>query len=593
MKKSIYPGSFDPITKWHLDMIERSARQTDTLLVWVGQNPDKKYMFSFPERVDMIDRAIKSDIENALNIQVRAFSGLLVDFSYKQNVDTIIKWLRSSSDFEYEKSLHQAGETQKLDIETVLLIADQTKSHISSSMTKGVLKDQWNITDYTTLNVKHALEARMMWQYMVGVTGTIGSGKSYITQRFVELWDKYNIPVFDIDLDKIGHYILWEWTEPGYKKAREELAQEFGPEIMQSDGFIDRKILWPIVFGDPEKRNRLDEILKTPLQLQIRQEMIGKKWIILLNGALLAESGNTNLMNNNTLLIWVDEQVQSDRLKWRWHDNDEIQRRINSQYSSEKKQAILQSNIQSDKYGSLLNIENNGDNSEEIEALFLQMVSNVDIYGELRIQSMFEKLNIWDKFLKTYHMLKSMHDSPERAYHNWFHIVACLNHLYTVKSHLDEQGFKEIFLSILFHDSIYKVPSQQAQNEAESAQLAQNTLKELWFDTQTIDQVVRLINLTANHSVGSWDKVAAYMMDIDMSIIWTPWHVYQKYMTQVRQEYSCYNDQDYHMWRSEFLKNTLWKLVFATPYFHDKYNTQAQENMRKELEILQSYLAKY
>jgi len=246
MKKAIYPGSFDPATLWHKDAIKRAATQTDELTVWVWQNPNKNYMFSFPEKVHIIEGAIKDEVENGLNIKVKPFSWLLVDFAYKQWIGTIIKGIRGQGDTEYEQMLHTAWETQKLWIETMLLFAAQDKTHISSSMTKWILKEQWNISEYVTLNVKHALESRMMDQYIVWVTGTIWAWKSYITEQFVQLWEKHNIPVHDIDLDKIGHYILWAWTEPGYIKVRQELAVEFGEEIVWKQN-LEIQIPWIIM----------------------------------------------------------------------------------------------------------------------------------------------------------------------------------------------------------------------------------------------------------------------------------------------------------------------------------------------------------
>ena len=595
MKKAIYPGSFDPATLWHKDAIKRAATQTDELTVWVWQNPNKNYMFSFPEKVHIIEGAIKDEVENGLNIKVKPFSWLLVDFAYKQWIGTIIKGIRGQGDTEYEQMLHTAWETQKLWIETMLLFAAQDKTHISSSMTKWILKEQWNISEYVTLNVKHALESRMMDQYIVWVTGTIWAWKSYITEQFVQLWEKHNIPVHDIDLDKIGHYILWAWTEPGYIKVRQELAVEFGEEIVWKDGFIDRKILGPIVFWDAEKRKRLDEILKTPINLQIRQEMKGKKWIMLINGALLAESGNTDTMNNNVVLVWVDQKVQAERLKGRWHDNDEIARRLGSQYTTEKKKDILLGNINRSKYGSLLDFENNWDNADEIERQFFKMVNKADIYGELRIKSVLKKLWIEDKFLEIYSLVKTPHDWVERAYHNWFHIVACFNHLYDIKNDIDEKGFHELMFAFMFHDIVYDASRIEPKgiNEKESAEFARQELTKLNIPGLDIDRVVHLIHITADHETDSGNLVDAYMIDIDMSILWTPWHVYSKYMNQVREEFSCFPDEPYNAWRIQFLKGQIGKNIFSTPYFHDKFHDRSQENIAKEIVILESRIKQW
>jgi putative protein kinase ArgK-like GTPase of G3E family len=104
------------------------------------------------------------------------------------------------------------------------LLTKADKMHVSSSATKAILKEQGKIDEYVTLNVKHALEARLLGQYLFGVTGTIGAGKSYITDQFVALGEKYAIPVHNLDLDKVGHKILGEYTEPGYLALRQKLA---------------------------------------------------------------------------------------------------------------------------------------------------------------------------------------------------------------------------------------------------------------------------------------------------------------------------------------------------------------------------------
>lgn len=586
MKRAIYPWSFDPVTKWHLDMIQRSAEKSDTLIVWVGKNADKNYMFSFPEKVRLLEWAIKSGINDTLNIQVESFSWLLVDHAYKQEIDTIIKGVRNSTDVSYEEMLHRAGETQELWIDTIMLFASQDKTHVSSSMARWILKVQWDINDFVTLNVKHALEARLMWQYLVWVTWTIWSWKSYITQQLVELGLENNIETHDIDLDKIGHYILCEWCDPVYIKIRQKLVETFWSEILWEDWFVDRKVLWPIVFWDSNKLKQLDEILKTPIQLQIREEMKDKKWLLLLNWALLAESWTTNLTNNNSVVIWVDSKIQEKRLTWRWHNSDEIKRRINSQFSSLEKQEIIEEEIHNTKYGKLLPFINNGDNALEIEQMFFQMLSNVDIYWELRIKSVLHELWISGKFQEIYNSLKLQYDAPERAYHNWSHIVDCLDKLYQVKHVITQEDFHKIFFSILYHDVIYNPQAKLQRNEIESAQVAKEALEKLNLPENIIHRVVDLITKTADHNVSS--DIEAYMMDIDMSILWSDWERYLQYSQQVRQEYSSFSNDQYKQGRLHFLQWLLNKKIFYTEYFDKKYTDQARDNIQKEIVMLES-----
>gem|GEM_PF-2357196 len=99
-------------------------------------------MFSFPERVEMIKQATQRGIESVANIEVLPFSGLLVDFAFEHGVTTIARGIRGGNDLENESLLHWVGESQKLGIDTVFLMARQDQTHISSSTTKAILKEQ-------------------------------------------------------------------------------------------------------------------------------------------------------------------------------------------------------------------------------------------------------------------------------------------------------------------------------------------------------------------------------------------------------------------------------------------------------------------
>jgi len=583
MKKAIYSWSFDPFTKWHKDILKRAWDKFDQVIVWVGQNPDKKYMFSFPERVEMIKQATQRGIESVANIEVLPFSGLLVDFAFEHGVTTIARGIRGGNDLENESLLHWVGESQKLGIDTVFLMARQDQTHISSSTTKAILKEQWLIQDYVTLNVKHFLEARMMGQYLVGVTGTIGAGKSYITQKFVELWEANQIPVHNIDLDKIGHWILQTAPSQGYQQIRQQLIAYFGQEIQGSDGFIDRKILWEIVFNHPEKRKILDEILYNPILLKIRKEMTGKKWIILLNGALLAESGITNLSNNNIVLVWVNHETQQHRLSERDLSGEQIETRIKSQYSNELKKSKISEHIQDSWYGYLNEFENSGANAPEISQLFDKVLSSVDIFWELRIQSVFHSLGKEALWQDLYAKLKLCYDDPKRLYHNWFHIVACLNHLYEIKSILHQDDFHQLFLAILFHDSIYDISAKKWENEEKSALLSAQRLEDLQLSPALISRVQELIMLTASHTIQTNDDIGKYMIDIDLAILGQSWEFYQEYQKSIRHEYASVWEALYTEGRIKFLQSMLTRRLFQTDYFYEKYELQAKENIQKEL----------
>lgn len=132
---AVYPGSFDPITNGHLDIIIRAAKVCDKLIVAVLENPDKKNpLFSIEERVDLIKRVTK-DIKN---VEVESFKGLLVNYAKNKNAKVIVKGLRAVTDFEYE--LQMAMMNNKLDenIETIFMMTSNKYSFLSSSLVKQV-----------------------------------------------------------------------------------------------------------------------------------------------------------------------------------------------------------------------------------------------------------------------------------------------------------------------------------------------------------------------------------------------------------------------------------------------------------------------
>lgn len=132
MRIAVYPGSFDPITNGHLDVIERASRLYDKLVVGVLSNGNKKPLFDADERVEMI----KTVTEHLENVEVDTFEGLLVDFASSKNATVIVKGLRTVADFEYEFQMALLNKALNPEYETMFMMTDTKYSYISSSMVK-------------------------------------------------------------------------------------------------------------------------------------------------------------------------------------------------------------------------------------------------------------------------------------------------------------------------------------------------------------------------------------------------------------------------------------------------------------------------
>ncbi|GGG89199.1 phosphopantetheine adenylyltransferase [Polaribacter pacificus] len=137
MKRAVFPGSFDPITLGHVDIINRGLTLFDELIIAIGVNADKNYMFSLEERKQFIEETYK----NEPKIKVMTYEGLTVNFCNEVNAEFILRGLRNPGDFEFEKAI--AHTNRKLsEIETVFLLTSSGKSYISSSIVRDVVKNK-------------------------------------------------------------------------------------------------------------------------------------------------------------------------------------------------------------------------------------------------------------------------------------------------------------------------------------------------------------------------------------------------------------------------------------------------------------------
>ncbi len=156
MRRAIYPGSFDPITAGHLDVIHRAARLFDELVVAVAHNDQKKSMFSTEERIALI----RESIAGAGNIRVASFDGLLVEFAKRESAVAVVRGLRAISDFEFE--FQMALMNRKLDatIETIFLTPREEYTYLSSRIVKEIARLGGNVEAFVPPSVVRALREK-------------------------------------------------------------------------------------------------------------------------------------------------------------------------------------------------------------------------------------------------------------------------------------------------------------------------------------------------------------------------------------------------------------------------------------------------
>lgn len=157
MTTALYPGSFDPITFGHLDVIERAAKLFDRLIIAVAQNGDKQPLFAAGERVDMIRECTGS----RANIEVVTFDGLLVDFAKSAGAGAVVRGLRAVTDFEYEFQMALMNKTLSPDLETVFLTSREAFTYISSRVIKEVARLGGDIAKFVPPGVAAALHRKL------------------------------------------------------------------------------------------------------------------------------------------------------------------------------------------------------------------------------------------------------------------------------------------------------------------------------------------------------------------------------------------------------------------------------------------------
>ena len=153
---AVYPGSFDPLTNGHVDIIERGARLFDRIVLAVSVNPDKRPLFSVEERIEILREVFRS----RPNVEVESFNGLLVDYAHTRGADVIVRGLRAISDFEYEMQMALMNRRLEPQIETVFMMPAETYSYLSSRLVREISQFGGSVSGLVPHSVEEQLKKK-------------------------------------------------------------------------------------------------------------------------------------------------------------------------------------------------------------------------------------------------------------------------------------------------------------------------------------------------------------------------------------------------------------------------------------------------
>lgn len=322
--EAIYAVSGDPWTKGHTDIVKRALQIFDTVIVAIGMNPKKSYTFSLGMRKKLAQVSLAKYMDR---LEVVTFEGLLVDFAYTRGVKTIIRGIRDDLDFNFEKSMFQVNITQK-GVDEIFLFPRPEVEFISSSAVRELQRNQGDITKYVDLRVKQAMEVHLSNQRLIGITGTVGAGKTYMANKLCEIGRKnMKMDFHNIELDTIGRDLLSKDTRTFARNMRLNLinAWEDCSLLVDPKGtqqFIDIKKLASKIFSQASALAVYNQYSMGPILFELQNQLRGKTGFIFINSALLIEGQLTKLCNNNVLFITAPDL--SGRMDGQFSENRKI-----------------------------------------------------------------------------------------------------------------------------------------------------------------------------------------------------------------------------------------------------------------------------
>lgn len=161
MRRAIYPGSFDPVTNGHLDIIERGCKLFDEIIIGILVNPDKQPFFTVDERYEMLTEVVKSITQGRCTLRVDSFSGLLVNYAVAQEANVIVRGIRAISDYEYELQMALMNRRLAPSVETVFMMPAETYSYVSSRLVKEVFQLGGTVTGLVPPLIENRMKEKL------------------------------------------------------------------------------------------------------------------------------------------------------------------------------------------------------------------------------------------------------------------------------------------------------------------------------------------------------------------------------------------------------------------------------------------------
>lgn len=359
--KCLFAGSFDPVTKGHIDIINRISAMYEAVYVGVAVNPSKSSMFSVEQRIAFIKNQI-----SAKNVFPVVVNGLVSEFAYANSIDVLVRGIRNSGEFDPEFTMATLNRDIS-GVETVFIPATRCMEGVSSSIVKGIAKERGDISRYVSTQVKHHVEFANGMS-CIAVVGNSGCGKSSLVKYLVDEinsdehkpgYPAFNMTACRIDLDSIAHEVYTS-NEPYAVDAKRKLYDVFGVTVVSRMMKVDRKNLANLVFNDPESLNTLNDVMRIPIKHMLYRKLreIPYNSLVFIDGAVIAEQGFMSFCNNNVINVSCDRDISIKRIMKRdLIVADKAAMRIDSQLGNDERVKLINNQISVDDYGSLFNVD--------------------------------------------------------------------------------------------------------------------------------------------------------------------------------------------------------------------------------------------